>query len=118
MSDRYKLLEDVGLEVIPLLEGMTRPKGGSSSEWVRADDVLALLETALSVYGYVGEHGSTWTQHTPGTFIQENINRTALLINIKPIEKPLTKADLIAAMRDCCLADWADRIEKMKGPIE
>ena len=94
---KYPLIEKLGLKwhntFIEKSYGVTVPN------CVLTKDLEALLEKAQTVWGYVGEHGNSWTSHKPGTFIQENNTHTALLIGIEPLKRGVTKAEILAILR-------------------
>ena len=46
-----------------------------------------MIEASPTVWGSVGEYGSTFSTYQPGTFIQENNTHKAKLVGAQPIEK-------------------------------
>lgn len=46
-----------------------------------------MIEASPTVWGSVGEYGSTFSTYPPGTFIQENNNHQAKLVCPQQIEK-------------------------------
>jgi hypothetical protein len=65
-----------------------------------ASDLEDILKTAQRVYGYIGEHGNSWSDSEPGTYIQEKLSHTALLIAVEPIVKGVRKSEIIELLEE------------------
>ncbi len=84
---KYQILKDMGLDVTNKEHGYFQP------HWVNADDLLKLINGAAKVQGMFNSAAIDFSN-----IESEEHTHTALLINIKPIErpKPLTKTELIS----------------------
>lgn len=79
-ASKYPRIEKLGLTI-----------GGGYQGIVNADDLEALLEKAVKVWGNVGSEASSWTSHPHGTFVQENYTHSALLLSITPLKPKCEK---------------------------
>ena len=117
----YKRINELGLKVVEAFAYQTsitaetgQGTGVCSStmyadHYVRASDLEALLEKGVEVRSY-----SAQTHWFPSTFITNTDSHTALLINIKPIEKPnpISIKELISDLKILQIDGLAERIEK------
>ncbi len=109
----FKMCESVGLKQTALWEikhalACNHPVEDS---YIKAKDVEALLACGVKVYGFVPAKTPLWSEKR-----ESCDDSSALLINIKPIVKPVTKKEILEKFKLMTSAgvDFTDLISRIE----